>query len=303
MADHGRANFGAIKRLLNRLSRLTRLARGIDLGVPSNRVVVAGSLAAGAAAAGLALVRGTGAGSAPAAAIQAGLSIFLAWAIARELDPDSPRSALLAMPAAGAILFTGRPYLAGVLGVLLIARIALRSTGGFPTLLDLIFLAALAASLARTVPGVPVALVLALALAVNASGGPIAGPVPQPTTHEPGPGRSRAGAIVVIVFAAVSAWYFGSLKLSWRVPDAAQWAVLVLAAGACLMLRIGHPVSRDDRNRATLLRTKLVYGTWMSVLAGVLTVAWIGGPAVPALSGLWAALLGVALTQRWPKTQ
>ncbi|WP_135229309.1 hypothetical protein [Deinococcus fonticola] len=70
----------------------TALGRVIDLKYPSNRWAVLGSLGAAAAA--------RAAGCSWAGSLRVGLAGFAAWALARELDPDAPRSANLALPLA-----------------------------------------------------------------------------------------------------------------------------------------------------------------------------------------------------------
>ena len=73
-------------------SRVSALPRPLDFSYPSNRAAAAG-LGLGVAAA--RLLGRTWPGS-----LRVGLGTFSAWAIARELDPDEPLSALWAMPLA-----------------------------------------------------------------------------------------------------------------------------------------------------------------------------------------------------------
>ncbi|OOV15478.1 hypothetical protein [Deinococcus sp. LM3] len=81
------------------LVRGSALARPLDFSYPSNRVAAAGS--AGAALLALAFGRPW------AQAVGVGGAAFLAWATARELDPDHPVTANAALPVAAAVALLG----------------------------------------------------------------------------------------------------------------------------------------------------------------------------------------------------
>lgn len=278
--------------MLKHLFRLTSIARLIDLRVASNRVVSMACLAVLAAVGGYSLSHGESITQAAALGVEAALSVFLAWAIARELDPDKPRSALFALLLAVLLLVTeGRPFLSGVLQVLLIARILVRSTGSPPTLIDLGVLVALAAFGAQNHEGVPIGLVLGGAVILDSR------------LQDPAPRRSVIGGILMIVSTLVSALYFGSLEADWTTPTTAQWILLAIIAAACACLDVPTPTSTDDRKRSVISRARLAAGTWMSVIAAAAVLAWAGGPAFAALSPLFAALVGVAFSRSLPQPQ
>jgi hypothetical protein len=77
------------------------LARPLDFSVPSNRFAVAGAV--GAVLLGR-MVRGNW-----WSGLGVGSAAFSAWAIARELDPDSPETANTALPVAAAAALLGGP--------------------------------------------------------------------------------------------------------------------------------------------------------------------------------------------------
>ncbi|WP_291427989.1 hypothetical protein [Deinococcus sp.] len=81
------------------LARGSALARPLDFSYPSNRVAAAGSVGAGLVAAAFGRPWAQAAGVAGAA--------FLAWATARELDPDHPVTANGALPVAAAVALLG----------------------------------------------------------------------------------------------------------------------------------------------------------------------------------------------------
>lgn len=105
----------------------TGLGRSLDPRHPISRRGVVGSLAAGAISLSAMLIA-NGTFDLPRA-FAAGVATFLAWAIARELDPDRPRSADLAMVGALLATFAGDPSL-GATGVALIAARLVAGTVG-----------------------------------------------------------------------------------------------------------------------------------------------------------------------------
>ncbi|MFQ5460981.1 MAG: hypothetical protein ACE5EL_09330, partial [Anaerolineae bacterium] len=89
---------------------------------------------------------------APAAsAVASGAAALLAWAVARELDPDHPLAALwaaaLALPL---VVIVGFPAWLAVLALLMAVRALNGSTGRRPVALDYVVLAALVGGLAYT---------------------------------------------------------------------------------------------------------------------------------------------------------
>ena len=110
--------------------RFTSLGRPVDRRYPTNRAIAA--LSIGVMLVGF-FVYAVSGDSPPAALFAAailGISLFLAWALAREIDPDHDYSAFLAaalslVPA----LWLGRPDLAATLLVLLVLRLVNRTVG------------------------------------------------------------------------------------------------------------------------------------------------------------------------------
>lgn len=270
--------------MLKRLLRLTSIARLIDLRVVSNRQVALGSLAVAAAAGGYSLTHGESISQAVGLAVEAGLSVFLGWAIARELDPDNPRSALIALILAAMILLTeGRPYLPGVLGILLAARILVRSTGRPPTVIDLGILVALAAFGARSPEGVPTGLALGAALILDTR------------LVDPAPRRSLVAGVLALGSTLVAGTYFSSFRGSWTTPTTAQWILLAIIIAAVASTRVLPPTSTDDRGKIVLSRERLSAASWLSVATVAAALALVGGPAFAALAAAFAAIVGVGL--------
>jgi hypothetical protein len=274
-----------VAKMIRALGRLTSLVRLMDFRRASNRLIALASVIVSGSALGYGLYEGRSLLEAVARAVQLGLGVFLAWAIARELDPDRPESAAAATLIGAVLLFTGSPRLGGVLAVLLVMRIVLRSPGRPPTVVDLVFLVALAAYNLPTPLGLPAAVALGIALVADSR------------LPEPAPAHVAMAGVVITLGVIAGGIYFGSFRIDWAEPTGWEWAFLALVGLALATLRVPAPAATDDR-RAPLSRSRLVWATWLGVSAGVATVVFTGGTAVPKLSPVWAALIAVAFSRR-----
>jgi hypothetical protein len=142
--------------------RVTRLYRPFDLSQTSNRTVIFGIAALGLAS----LVWDLALGNSPgiANALWVAVASYLSWAIARELDPDRPGTATLAMTLAAIALILG-PWgiplfvsAASLLGL----RVLAGTVGGYLTPVDLAILVGLAVYAGGRVEGWVVVLLLVL---------------------------------------------------------------------------------------------------------------------------------------------
>ena len=125
---------------------ISGIARPLDFTYPGNLWI---ALSTGLTCAAVLLwngVAGDGTGgsiggdwiSATGVAAQAGLAVFLAWAICRELEPDRAAAAVLAsLLAMGAIVLVGLPRTGACLVVLIAVRVLNRTTGVAATPLDM----------------------------------------------------------------------------------------------------------------------------------------------------------------------
>lgn len=113
-----------------RIERLSSITRSIDLNYPTNRIIVEITLLFLLGTAGFQLILGKAVSSALYSGLIAGASVFLAWAFARELDPDNERSAFFAafLGCAGFVFFPS-PFLLALFLEILLIRIVNRSTG------------------------------------------------------------------------------------------------------------------------------------------------------------------------------
>ncbi|ACO45903.1 hypothetical protein DEDE109153_02880 [Deinococcus deserti] len=124
----------ALSNTLTDLLQESALARPVDLRYASNRYAVGGAVAAAVTARLL--------GGSWADALGVGGAAFLAWATARELDPDHSETATVALPVAAAAAWMGGPGnpLSG-LAALSALRVMAGTVGRGPTAVDLAALA------------------------------------------------------------------------------------------------------------------------------------------------------------------
>jgi len=232
------------------------------------------------------LAGGANAAEATKAAVNPAVMLFLGWAVARELDPDSPRSAFVAAAACGGILLAGSAP-AGVSVALLVAlRIVVRSTGKAPTLVDLVGLTVLAAAIALTPRGWIGGVIVAAALAWDSR-------LPEPGTR-----RNHAGAAVVVGAGLTMAQLRDTFAVEFVTPDVGQWTAAALGIAGLLLLKRYTPRSYQDRRKAPIRRERLLAGRALAGGTGTAAFALFGGVAIPLLAPLWGALVGVALHDR-----
>jgi hypothetical protein len=113
-----------------KVERLSSLTRSIDLDYPTNRAIVIITLLFLFGISGFQLFLGRDISAAFYSGLRAGASVFLAWAFARELDPDNELSAFFAaFLGCTGFLFFPSPLLLGLFLELLLIRIVNRSTG------------------------------------------------------------------------------------------------------------------------------------------------------------------------------
>ncbi len=252
------------------LLRVTSVVRLFDFRLASNQFVLAA--AAVATLATFAFGRD---------GVAAGLTVFLSWALARELDPDRAAAATSAVFVSfGLFLADGSVHLWSMATLLFAVRLMAGTTGAPPTWLDLIWLPGFGALGATTFDGFGCGLALAVAIASSDSG--------RPALQALSVAATALGAAIVALLS-------GALVINPTMPDGVEWLVIagcVLAVPAAL--RLPRPTSVGDRSGVPLSATRLVRARLLAVATGTLAIVGLGGDAVSALTGLWAALLGIA---------
>lgn len=224
------------------------------------------------------------------AGLRGAIAAFLAWAIARELAPRRMLASALAPFAGIAFAIPAETDLLACVGVLLAARIALRSVGDPPTSFDHLALVAICGWLAMRPAGLPVAVVLAATCFVD--------------TREQ---RSRLAGAAMLVAAIIVGSVEGTLtvRAGWDDPAFGSQVLLALLAAASLVL-LAWPMprrlrTRDDRRRGRLHGLRLRVARLVTIACVAAAIAWTGTDGVFALSSASAAIVAAALGPPWAR--
>lgn len=266
--------------------RLSGLWRSLSPRNPHHLAMAGVSVAAAGVRFAVDLRAGDPLGAAVPGAVNAGATVFLGWAAARELDPDHQAPALWAAAAAAALLASGPAPAGAMVAILFALRVASRSTGVAPTGPDLVFLPLLAGAVAATPRGWIGGLAVAAAIAWDTA-------LPQPA-----PARHRLAALAAATASVAVAAVAGTLGVRFVRPHAAQWAVLAAALAGLLLARSYEPAARQDRGDSTVPAPRLAATRRLAGAAGLGAVLLFGGAAVPLLAGLWASLGAIGLYDR-----
>jgi hypothetical protein len=224
--------------------------------------------------------------AAVAVAVNAAVMLFLSWAIARELDPDFPRSAFAAVFVAALIMAGGSEAAGASVGVLLALRIAGRSTGRKPSLLDLVAAPVLAAAFAWLPRGWIGGVAVAVALVWDTL-------LPQP-----GPRRNYLGAALTLAATVAVTLLRDTLGAGFVTGGWVGWVAVAAALAAFPAIRQYVPRSRCDRTRQTIEPKRLKAARRLALGTGLAAFVVFGTEAAPLLAGLWAALTGIAIYGR-----
>ena len=273
---------------MSRLTSVTAIARTIDPRLRTHQFHLAVAVLGALIVMAVELEGGASIGEAFGPATNAGVTVFLAWAIAREIDPDETRTAnLAAVLAVIGRLVSGPGNLAALFMLLLAARIALRSTGLKPTLWDqLVFLPAAAFLAGRTVSGWMAALTLAYALAHDHR-------LPDPARW-----HSLLAAFVISATASAGVILSGAFGAGWPAPTPAPLALTAAGIAAALFLPGYVPISKADYTGEILDFFRLRSARWILLGGSLMTVVVAGGAAMVGLSAVWAVLVAATLIAR-----
>jgi len=265
------------------LRHASGLARPVDLSFSTNRWI--------AGLTGVVLIlawvwRGVATEAWLAAGVWAGLAalaLFLAWALARELDPDAELAAFLA---AGLMLpllvlaglgWLPLPDIAALFAVLLAVRVLNRTTGIAATPLDGI--AVLGLGLWLALDGLPVYLAAAaLALVLDGLLPPL--------------NNRRLLVAAAAVAAAVSVvLIFGQEPPSLQLAPLPIVAALAIAAlFAASLHAAGRVDAVGDETGEPLSPLRVRAGQMLALAVGLAAVVWTGAAGLVALLPLWTAM-------------
>ncbi len=121
------------------MNKFTAIARPLDFSYKSNRFIVLAMMGVILAGSAYQWISGTPVLPGFSWGFQAGLTVFLTWALGRELDPDFPSSAVIAAVFSFlVILVLPLPTLGMIFWLLILLRILNHTTGLSPTFFDLL---------------------------------------------------------------------------------------------------------------------------------------------------------------------
>jgi hypothetical protein len=257
-----------------RLADISRMARSADPKYPTVRHAMVGSASASLVAVAYDFFVNDSLGLPDA--IGVGVAAFLGWAIARELDPDRPTTALFALAGSAFLAIWLLPYLllsAVALGAL---RLLVGTVGGGgPTRLDLAVMVAMAGYAGWIIDGWFLALVIVVGIVV--SGG-----------REKMPWAALAGVAAVVSAVISDTGHTGDESARFIVFAALLVVVAVLAWPA-------SPRSTTDIGKEPLNGGRLRSARILAGLALISAVAASGVDGLTNLGPLTAATISTAL--------
>jgi hypothetical protein len=259
-----------------RLKDVTHVGRTVDPRHPNTRIALLA--AAGAAAVVFALDS-----TDLRRAFSTGLATFAAWAIARELDPDRPRSAIVAaLLVPIAVLTLGTPTPAPLYITVVTTRILTRTTGLAPKTTDLAVLTVAAIAVADTPAGWAASILLAFAMVRDAA---------LPGEPPPNAGLWGAALAVGVTIRVALADGLGA----WDIPTTVSLAVFAAGlAGAVVVLRPTPVLSLGDYTKLALEPARLREGALFGILTGIVTFVAAGDAGIVAISPLFGCFAAVA---------
>jgi hypothetical protein len=267
------------------LTDLTAIGRPIDPHYPTNRAIALLSLLVVAAGTVGQRLWGLAWAGSLSWGIGAGFSVFFAWALGRELDPDHDLSAFVA---AGlmliALLIFDLPSLLSLFWLLVALRIVNRTTGLPARIADSLLLLGLGGWLSWQGNWV-FGLVTAVAFYLD---GRLSAPLRRQWLF-----AGLALALIVLSLALYRRFHGGGgLSLPYLLSILGALPVFSLVNRACREVQAVCDVTGRPLN-ARRVRAAQYLALWTA-----LQVAWYDGdPGVVSLLPLWAAMLGTGLYQ------
>lgn len=268
-------------------STLTTVGRPIDLSYPTNRAIAIASLLVMLGATIFQWAAGTDWIRSILWGAQAALSLFLAWALCRELDPDHD---LAAFVAAGlclvGLLLWGLPWFAVIFWLILVLRVVSRTMGAPAGLLDALGVLGLGIWLSLQ-GNWGYGVITTVALFLDSQ-------LPRPALRQLG--FAACGLIGTAAVALVGA------DPPWG-PISSPLAALIAVGISVMFLPVIAEArtisSRGDASGEPLVPARVRSAQFIALLVGVHSAFLRGLPTLGALMPLWAAFLGAAVYWLW----
>ncbi|MBK1705196.1 hypothetical protein [Halochromatium glycolicum] len=276
------------------LRQVSGLARPIDLDHPTNRWIGALTLVILISGTLIAALAGQGWLAAIGWSALAALAFFLAWALARELDPDAELAAFVAagftLPAlaAAGLGWLPLPDLAALFLILLALRVVNRTTGLAATLPDTVGVLGLGLWLGYEANPIYLALAVAALLIDGLLGRPdirrllLAG---------------GAALVGVLLLSFTDAPLSDSLLARALAPVALLAGLLIAALFATVIRAAGQIQSHTDDTDEPLSSRRVRAGQGLALLTGLGLTLWHGYAGLFGLLPLWAAMAGTGASR------
>lgn len=264
-----------------KLTTFTSIGRPIDPSYPTNRAIGLLAIAVILAGTVFQVLRGVPIVQSGIWGLGAGIAVFLAWAICRELDPDNDLSAFVATGfAIVGLIFGGLPNLGILFWLLLVVRVVNRTTGLPATLIDSLAVVGFGGWLSfREYWAFGIFTAIALFLDYQLP---------------PANRQQNLFAGISAVIAAVAFFAGGQTAGEWSLSAGA------IATGFSLLFLPVFLGSRRvttvaDESGETLNPVRVQAGQALALSTGIATALWSGEAGLIALLSLWAAVLGAGL--------
>ncbi len=266
------------------LTDITSIGRTIDPHYPTNRAIAILTLVIAAGAALWQRLSGEPWLASATWGLQAGLTVFLAWALCRELDPDHPLGAFVAAALAlPALYLWGLPHLGVTFWLLMMSRVVNRTVGLPAGLLDALGLLGLSTWLSWQ-GNWGYGIITALAFLLDAL-------LPRPT-------RRHLFLALPTTIATVVAAFLGTASATSGAPSLTGGLVALALSLIFLpvVLASRSIESVGDHTGQALIPVRVQAAQVLALLIGIETALLSGPSAIPQLTPLWAATLGATLT-------
>lgn len=258
------------------------IARPLDLSSPTNRAIVLLSLAVFVVSTAIQILAGLGIIGALVKGFGAGLAVFFAWALGREVDPDHDLSALLAAGFMVVAFFVlPVPDLVTLLWSLLLLRVVNQTTGRAATVTDLVLL-------------------LLLTLWPLWHGFLMAGPLAAAAFLldraylRSAPDRLLAAvlALAATVAAVLAGWSTGFSAPS---PELVVIATLATVLFLSVIATMRMPWSTGDHGGVPLHPGRVRAAQALALATALLALLWNSWALIP----LWAAIFAAGVWEVW----
>ena len=266
-----------------KISKISATGRPVDLSYPTNRAIVFLALAVAVGGPIFRLFLYETFFRSGMWGLRAGLSVFLAWALCRELDPDNNLAAFVGagLTSIGIFLW-GFPSFLALFWLLVMIRILNRTTGLPAKMMDsfaVILLGCVLVFQGHWAFGLGTVLVFVLD-----------GLLPAPFKRQLFYAGLAALSTVMIVL--LKPGYWKAWELHWPLGGI---ALGMSAAFIPVMFKFRTLKSTGDVTGEPLKSIRVLIGGGLTLLTGIEVAVWSGADGLQSLLPFWGAVVGAAI--------